>query len=407
MLFDPARHEPCASTAWSESHARATIEHIVRDTEARFSPERYWPIHPRDAEPGDDPSVQAFTPLYFGACGVFWALHHLQRLGATRLDRSYAPFVEALLPLNRTWLGDEYEVQRASYLMGDTPILMLSQWLAPAARSADLLEGLIESNLDNPTRELMWGSPGTLLAALFLHQHSGEARWADLFRRTARKLWSQLLWSDEHQCHYWTQDMYGSQSTYLDAVHGFVATASPLIRGRRLLSSEEWAAWQACIENTIRRTAVVEDDLANWPARLVTPGNAKRAMLMQYCHGAPGFVICLADMPGAALDELLLAAGEATWQAGPLKKGSNLCHGTGGNGYAFLKLFVRTGDPLWLERARAFAMHGIAQTEAEAATHGHMRYSLWTGDPGFAIYLWGCIHGTANFPTLDVFFGAP
>jgi Lanthionine synthetase C-like protein len=407
MLFDPARHEPCTPSAWSETRARAAIEHIVRDTEAQFSPERHWPIHPRDADKGDAPSLRSFTPLYYGACGVFWALHHLQSLGATKLERSYASHVEALLPLNRAWLGDEYAVHRASYLMGDTPILMLSQSLAPAPRTADVLEGLIDSNIDNPTRELMWGSPGTLLAALFLHQHTGEARWAELFQSTATKLWSQLLWSEAHQCHYWTQDMYGSQSTYLDAVHGFVATASPLIRGRHLLSAEDWAAWQACIENTIRRTAVLEDGLANWPAWLDTLGNGKRALLMQFCHGAPGFVICLADMPGTALDDLLLAAGEATWQAGPLTKGSNLCHGTGGNGYAFLKLFVRTGNPLWLERARAFATHGIAQTEADAATHGHLRYSLWTGDPGFAIYLWDCIHGTANFPTLDVFFGAP
>ena len=334
-------------------------------------------------------------------------MHYLQSLGATKLDGSYAPFVEALLPLNRAWLGGEYEVHRASYLMGDTPILMLGQWLSPTPRTADRLEGLIEGNIDNPTRELMWGSPGTLLAALFLHQHTGEARWAELFRRTAAQLWSQLLWSEEHQCHYWTQDMYGTQSTYLDAVHGFVATASPLIRGRHLLGTEEWAAWQACIENTIRRTAVVEDGQANWPAWLDTLGKGKRALLMQYCHGSPGFVICLAGLPGAALDDLLHAAGEATWQAGPLTKGSNLCHGTGGNGYAFLKLFVRTGNPLWLERARAFAMHGITQTEAEAAAQGRMRYSLWTGDPGFAIYLWDCIRGTANVPTLDVFFSAP
>ena len=53
---------------------------------------------------------------------------------------------------------------------------------------------------------------------------------------------------------------------------------------------------------------------------------------MQFCHGAPGFVICLADMPGSDLDDLLLAAGDAIWAAGPLAKGSNLCHGTAGNG---------------------------------------------------------------------------
>jgi hypothetical protein len=126
---------------------------------------------------------------------------------------------------------------------------------------------------------------------------------------------------------------------------------------------------------------------------------------MQFCHGAPGFVICLGDFPGPELDDLLLAAGRAVWAAGPLTKGSNLCHGTGGNGYAFLKLYQRTQDPLWLERARAFAMHGIEQTEADAMRHGQMRYSLWTGDPGFAIYLWDCLRGAAAFPTLDVFYG--
>ena len=34
---------------------------------------------------------------------------------------------------------------------------------------------------------------------------------------------------------------------------------------------------------------------------------------------------------------------------------------TGGNGYAFLKLYRRTRDAVWLERARAFAMTAIAQ----------------------------------------------
>jgi hypothetical protein len=124
---------------------------------------------------------------------------------------------------------------------------------------------------------------------------------------------------------------------------------------------------------------------------------------MQFCHGAPGFVICLGDLPGNALDPLLLAAGESTWSAGPLTKGSNLCHGTGGNGFAFLKLYRRTGDSRWLDRARAFAMHGIAQTEADHERYGQGRYSLWTGDVGFAVYLWNCLQGTAAFPTLDVF----
>jgi hypothetical protein len=44
-----------------------------------------------------------------------------------------------------------------------------------------------------------------------------------------------------------------------------------------------------------------------------------------------------------------------------LAKGAKLCHGTGGNGYAFLKLYRRTKNAVWLDHARAFAMTGIAQ----------------------------------------------
>jgi hypothetical protein len=49
-------------------------------------------------------------------------------------------------------------------------------------------------------------------------------------------------------------------------------------------------------------------------------------------------------------------------------------------------------------------MHGIAQTEEHAVRYGQGRYSLWTGDPGFAIYLWDCVRAKAQFPTLDVFY---
>lgn len=298
------------------------------------------------------------------------------------------------------------ELDAASYLMGDTGILLLRQWLEPDAANAARLEALIGGNVDHPARELMWGAPGTMLAALFLHRQTDEPRWAELYRASARRLRSQLLWSDEHQCHYWTQDLYGEIATYLDAVHGFVATGAVLIAGRELLEAREWDAWQRNIVDTVRRTATREAGLVNWRPCLDAPGGSAwpQPMLMQFCHGAPGFVVCLAALPGNDLDGDLAAAGEAIWRAGPLAKGSNLCHGTGGNGYAFLKLHARTGDPRWLARARAFAMHGIAQTYAHAERYGQLRYSLWTGDLGFAVYLRDCIRGKGAFPTLDTFF---
>ena len=146
---------------------------------------------------------------------------------------------------------------------------------------------------------------------------------------------------------------------------------------------------------TARRYAVVEDGLANWPPDgdgvLVRNGTIR----VQWCHGAPGMVTSLGDV----LDEdLALAGGELTWRAGPPAKGAGLCHGTAGNGYAFLTLFERTGDERWLDRARRFAAHSIAQVERARADHGMGRHSLWTGDLGTALYLADCIDGAGRLP---------
>ena len=102
------------------------------------------------------------------------------------------------------------------------------------------------------------------------------------------------------------------------------------------------------------------------------------------------------------MDALLRGAGQAIWQAGPLAKGYGLCHGTAGNGYAFLKLYQRSGERLWLQRAQAFAMHAIAQRDRMRRQYGQGRYTLWTGDAGLAVYLWHCLDGTAALPGLDI-----
>ena len=116
-------------------------------------------------------------------------------------------------------------------------------------------------------------------------------------------------------------------------------------------------------------------------------------------------VASLADprIAGPQLAALLADGGRLVWSAGPLAKGSNLCHGTAGNGFAFLKLHALTGEAVWLDRARAFAMTAIAQCGAARADLGRGRYTLWTGDMGLAMFLHECLNGTARFPTVDVF----
>jgi hypothetical protein len=82
-----------------------------------------------------------------------------------------------------------------------------------------------------------------------------------------------------------------------------------------------------------------------------------------------------------------------------MEKGSGICHGTSGNGYAFLKTFERTGDELWLERARRFAVHALGQVERR----GRGRYSLLTGDVGVALFAADCLDARTGYPAIDSF----
>ncbi len=400
MLYQSERHEPRLDIPWDEAAARALIETIARDSGQRCGLDNEWPWHPQDIEPGDD-VTQPPLAMYHGAAGVLWALRYLDAAGAVAANRRLTRELRGLL--ERTQAAGDADA--ASYLLGETPIRMMLEDVAPSRANAARLVALIEGNVDHPARELMSGAPGTLLAASFLHERTGDEQWAALFRQTAARLWSQLEECDETGCRYWVQTLHGRRSSYLGAVHGFAGAALALIRGRELLGEDQWRRWEDTIATTVLRSATREYGAANWRPALSDRPPLK--WLLQFCHGAPGVVTCLARFPGAALDDVLLEAGEAIWAAGPLRKGSNLCHGTGGNGYALLALYERTGDATWLGRARAFAMHGIAQTHTEQRRYGQWRYSLWTGDLGFAIFLWDCIRARPAFPTLDVFFPPP
>ena len=82
------------------------------------------------------------------------------------------------------------------------------------------------------------------------------------------------------------------------------------------------------------------------------------------------------------------------------ERGSSICHGTAGNGYALLKAFERTGDESWLERAALRRARARADATA-ALRRGRGRYSLFTGDLGVALYLATCLDADAAFPVLD------
>jgi hypothetical protein len=340
--------------------------------------------------------------LYYGAAGVMWGLDYLHRAGAAGPPPDFSEARASLLEGNRRLIR-RLDSSTASFLMGDAGILLFDWKETRSDEIAAQLAAAISQNHEHPALELMWGSPGTMIAALTMHEWTGAERWADLFRTSAAALWRRLECDSERGVRLWTQDLYGARSRLVGAVHGFAGNVFPIVRGRGLLAAEEWTRWRHCITETIAGTALRKHGLANWPQSIGAPRPGRTALLVQHCHGAPGVVNCLAELPGSELDDLLAEAGELTWMAGPPKKGPNLCHGTAGNGYGFLKLFRRTENPVWLDRARSFAMHAIAQSDRHLQEFGRYHASLWTGDVGLACYLWSCIQADGAFPTMDFF----
>src|SRR5262249_32839740 len=102
------------------------------------------------------------------------------------------------------------------------------------------------------TIPFMWGSPGTMLAALWLYEWTGPDIWAERFRRDAGLLWDRLETVEEAGCHLWVQNLYGHQAPHLGAVHGFAGNAFVAIRGWPLLSNAERSRWAERLADSLR-----------------------------------------------------------------------------------------------------------------------------------------------------------
>ncbi len=410
LLFIPERHEALRGGPWHEAVAREGIQRIVSATCEAFDAETLWPVHPRDREPGEP--LMPLAALYNGAAGVIWALRRLERDGLTARGPDFTATIADLLIPNRRF-NDAAGIAAFSYLLGDAGVLLL-QWMQlrdPAA--ADALFMLAEGNLHNPTLESLWGSPGTMVAMIHMLESlpdpADRTRWQDLFQRGARILFEQM-----HRVQHsrepraaawvWTQAMSWGPRDYLGGGHGFAGNVYPILRGARWLDPALVEAFEARALETLEIAADREGDAVNWQPVFDPSVNGHPAKpLMQDCHGAPGIICRLGATRSIALGELLAKAAEAVWLAGPLVKPPGLCHGTDGNGYAFLRMHALTGEQRWLDRARAFAMHALQQSDVEASKQGVRRFSLWSGDLGLALFLSSCLRADPAFPTLDVF----
>jgi hypothetical protein len=366
-LFRPSEHEPLGGEPWDDARVQEAIRAIVADAEAAYDGER-WPWHPRDDE------EWGYSDVYIGGAGVIWAL---DELGSTGWGDAALRFIDVYRARPTPWDEDPVET---SYHFGEAGIALVAYRVTRDAGLADRVHELVLAGLDSDANEVMYGTPGSMLVAEAMLAWTGEPRWDEAWRAAAER-----VEAARDADGLWTSRIGGQAFRYLGPAHGYVGNVRALAnRGPVQLAD---------LEPYVLR----DDRLANWP-----PGEGSRPdeLRVQWCHGAPGIVATLGDL----LDlELAVAGGELTWRAGPLAKGPGLCHGTTGNGYAFVVLHRRTGDELWLDRARAFGMHALGQVERERAAVGRGRYSLFAGDLGVALFLRHVLDREPRFPTMGPF----
>jgi lantibiotic modifying enzyme len=387
MLYEPTRFDALIDEPWVPARIEDAIAAIVADADAAFDPKTLWPAHEWDARESPLP----LSGLYAGAAGVIWALDQLRERGHAESSLDLAAAVARAVAVERAtpdFSADEH-YRPGALMSGETGALLVAFRLTSEPTLADDLHALVRGNVDHPTDDISWGAPGTLLAALAMGEWTGERRWDEAARESAAAFRARRgddgLWRQD--------DDYRGLST----LHGVAGNTLALLRFR---SDDAVASESAAV---LARHAFREDGLANWPgtprAQLPRPRDGR--ICLQWCTGAPGV---LAGAWEYLDQELVLAGAELVWSAGAHQdeKGHGLCHGTSGNGFALLKAFARTGDERWLERARRFAVHALAQAERMATANGRRRYSLFTGDVGTALFAAACLDADPRAPIVDV-----
>ena len=387
MLYEPTRFDALIDEPWVPARVEDAIAAIAAAADAAFDPATLWPAHEWDAREKPLP----LSGLYVGAAGVIWALHQLQERGRAESSHDLAAAVPRAVEVERAtpdFAADEH-YRPGALMSGETGALLVAFRLTSDPALADDLHTLVRGNVDNPTDDVSWGAPGTLLAALAMGEWTGEHRWDEAARESAAALRERRgddgLWRQD--------DDYRGFST----LHGVAGNTLALLR----FEPDGAVARESAA--VLSRHAFREDGLANWPSspRAQLPRPRDGRICLQWCTGAPGVVAGAWEY----LDEdLLLGGAELIWRAGAHQdeKGHGLCHGTSGNGFALLKAFARTGDERWLVRARRFAVHALAQAERIAATSGRRRYSLFNGDLGTALFAAACLDADPRFPIVDV-----
>ena len=251
MLYTPEQHEPLVDDPWDEGRVRDAVAAIAADTIAAQQADGFWPMHPDD----DDGTVVR-CGIYLGAAGIVWALRQLGHDLTETADRLYERYLA-----EPDWPG-----LVPGFLIGEAGILLTAYRLSPSPETADRLERAVRANARNEANELLFGAPGTMLAAQAMLAATGEdagrtrgARAPTSCGRAGSPTGSGRSGSTATWC------------STSEPGHGFAGNVLALSLDGGLLGAERRPSWSGAQSPTAAALASRENGLANW-----TPSSAIR-----------------------------------------------------------------------------------------------------------------------------------
>jgi len=221
--------------------------------------------------------------------------------------------------------------------------------------------------------DFVLGRTGVLLGAAFLHEADptpkptierfGDRAAAWLIRRLAD-----------------TGSPKTSKITALGIAHGWAGGLYALLRwsvATRRPVSDTVAGWIEELESIGTRSGRG----ASWPRYRTQSDYSLQAT---WCNGDTGFVFLWLLAAEAMNDErFLIMAENAGWNVadrGP-ERAVDLCCGSAGRAYGLLALYRRTGDEMWLRRAKQFVDHAVQESDP----HAEEAHRLYKGGLGVAL----------------------
>lgn len=267
-----------------------------------------------------------------------------------RLNSTIGGYDEELNACVQAVIGklSEIDDEDHTFLIGKAGICAM---LAVIVNDEKYVTMVLESTKNDPEEfELLYGAAGSLYALGFILKYwPGTTQRADLIESVKRIAGATVSKKDQNNQLHFRFPTKGGR-LYLGAAHGLIGILHLLLQLHEFTSE-----YNEVIMASLDFLLTTQFPSGNFP---IYEGSSIDDTV-HFCHGGPGAVpmLCLAYQIYNHQDYLqaALRAGEDIWRRGLLKKGRGICHGTAGNGYAFLSLFNVTGEEIWLHKAYVFA----------------------------------------------------